>query len=113
MISDSEIDLVIELIIDFVIEQIIDFAIDSVIDFAICIASLCMRVSLAVRVAEMSERADAPRLSLTQVEKAREAIEFLSSLPIAPSGDRPSGSSVAGSGSYTSACIGFSAELRT
>ena len=35
LISDSEIDLVIELIIDFVIEQIIDFAIDSVIDFAI------------------------------------------------------------------------------
>ena len=31
LISDSEIDL----IIDFVIEQIIDFAIDSVIDFAI------------------------------------------------------------------------------
>ena len=34
LISDSEIDIVIELIIDFVIEQIIDFAIDSVIDCA-------------------------------------------------------------------------------
>ena len=45
LISDSEIDLVIELIIDFVIEQIIDFAIDSVIDFVIRIASLRMRAN--------------------------------------------------------------------
>ena len=53
LISDSEIDLVIELIIDlvieliidFVIEQIIDFAIDSVIDSVIRIASLRMRAN--------------------------------------------------------------------
>ena len=45
LIIELIIDLVIELIIDFVIEQIIDFAIDSVIDFVIRIASLRMRAN--------------------------------------------------------------------
>lgn len=42
--------------------------------------------------AESADGSDAPRLSHAQVEKAREAIDFLSTLAPGPSGDRPSGS---------------------
>ena len=44
----------------------------------------------------MAERADAPHLSHAHVEKAREAIDFLSSL--APAGDQPSGSRASSTG---------------
>ena len=50
MISDSEIDIVIELIIDFVIEQIIDFAIDSVIDCVIdSVIDFCNQINFINR----------------------------------------------------------------